>query len=267
MRLRARWPCATIRVELTILSEAEMCNEEPVKAIVIGATSGIGRELAKQLSIAGYIVGVTGRRLDLLESLKRELPGECFIASMDLTDSYKAVTVLQDLLKQMGDVNIVVINAGTGSNEPTFPLAGELDTVAVNVVGFTALANVAYHYFSDKAEGHIVATSSIMALRGGPCPSYNASKAYISSYLEGIYCKSRLQGKNISVTDIRPGYVDTGMAKGKGIFWMAPVEKAACQILEAIQRKRRIVYVTKRWSIIAAILKIMPVQLYIKAIG
>lgn len=238
-----------------------------MKAIIIGSTSGIGRELAKQMSDHGYIVGITGRRSDLLDSLEEELSHKCFKLAMDLTDVSESVKGFSALLKEMHDVDIVVINAGTGSVDPAYPLSGELETVAVNVTGFTALANVAYHYFSDRGEGHIVGTSSIMALRGGPCPSYNASKAYISSYLEGMYCRSCLEGHNIAVTDIRPGFVDTGMAKGDGIFWMAPVEKAVKQIFNAIQEKRRVVYITKRWRFIGFILSRMPFKLYLKAIG
>jgi len=242
-------------------------NGEVMKAIIIGATSGIGRELAKQMSDYGYIVGITGRRSELLVSLEEELSHKCFKLTMDLTDISESVKGLHTLLGDMGDVNVVVINAGTGNVDPAFPLSGELETVAVNVAGFTAMANVAYHYFADKGEGHIVGTSSIMALRGGPCTSYNASKAYISSYLEGIYCRSCLEGHNIFVTDVRPGFVDTGMAKGDGIFWMASVEKAAKQIFNAIQAKRRIVYITKRWKLIGFILSRMPFRLYLKAIS
>lgn len=238
-----------------------------MKAIIIGATSGIGRELAKQMSGYGYAIGITGRRSELLESLEEELPGECFKSTMDLADISESVKAFKVLLREMGDVNVVVINSGTANVDPTFPLSGELETVAVNVAGFTAVANVAYHYFAKREEGHIVGTSSIMALRGGPCPSYNASKAYISNYLEGIYCRSCMQGYNIFVTDVRPGFVDTAMAKGDGIFWMASVEKAVKQIFKAIQEKRRIVYITKRWKLIGFILSYMPFRLYLKAIS
>lgn len=238
-----------------------------MKAIIIGATSGIGRELAKQMSDYGYIVGITGRRYDLLDSLEKELSHKSFKLAMDLTDISESVAGFGTLIREMGDVDVVIINAGTGNVDSAFPLSGELETVAVNVAGFTALANVAYHYFSERGKGHIVGTSSIMALRGGPCPSYNASKAYISSYLEGLYCRSCLEGHNIIVTDVRPGFVDTGMAKGDGIFWMAPVEKAVKQMFKAIQEKRRIVYITKRWRFIGFLLSGMPFKVYLKAIS
>jgi short-subunit dehydrogenase len=201
-----------------------------VKAIIVGATSGIGRELAKVMSASGYIVGITGRLTSLLDSLEKELPGNCFKASLDLASVSEAVGVLENLLEEMDGVDIIVINAGTGSIDPEFPLSDELETVA--------------------------------AIKGGPIASYNASKAYVSSYLEGLCCRSSAQGNNISVTDIHPGFVDTAMAKGEGIFWKAPVKKAARQIFSAIGDKRRVAYITRRWRIIGLLLSWMPFGLY-----
>ena len=63
------------------------------------------------------------------------------------------------------------------------------------------------------------------------------------------------------VTDIRPGFVDTAMATGDGIFWLVPLEKAAQQIFSAIKRKKRVAYISKRWSLIAFVLKILPAWL------
>ncbi len=235
-----------------------------MKAIIIGATSGIGRELAKLLSDEGYTVGISGRRTALLESLQAELPGECFVSEMDLVDVQQSVEALNELIEKMKGVDLIVINSGTGSIDPDYPLQNDLDTIAVNVTGFTAMANVAYHYFSEQGSGHIVGISSIAGVRGGPIASYNASKAYVSSYLEGLACRVYGQGTSIAITDVRPGFVDTAMAQGEGIFWRAPVEKAASQILDAIKDKKRVVYITKRWRLIAWILKAAPHQLYRK---
>lgn len=107
--------------------------------------------------------------------------------------------------------------------------------------------------------------SSVAALRGGrDCPAYNASKSYISNYLEGIRYKIKKDGLNITVTDIRPGLVDTEMAKGDGLFWVQPVEKVARQIYAKIKKKKDVAYVTKRWRIIAFILKYLPDWLFNK---
>lgn len=238
-----------------------------MQAIIIGATSGIGRELAKQMSIDGYTVGIMGRRSELLDSLEEELLCKCFKSTMDLVNVSESVSALEELLKEMNSVDIIVINAGTGSIKPNFPLSDELETVAVNVVGFTAMANVASHYFSKRGEGHIVGISSVAAVRGGPIAAYNASKAYVSNYMEGLSCRFYSQRSSVFITDIRPGFVDTAMAKGDGIFWKVSVEKAVKQILHAINKKRRIAYITKRWRFIGLLLSCIPFRFYRKLIS
>ena len=102
--------------------------------------------------------------------------------------------------------------------------------------------------------------SSIASLRGNRfAPSYYASKAFQVNYLESLYFKSKeIKGGKVFVTDIRPGFVDTRMALGDGVFWMASLEKASKQIYKAIKRKKRRVYISKRWILIAWVLKIVP---------
>jgi hypothetical protein len=119
--------------------------------------SGIGRELAKQMSKEGYIVGITGRRFNLLESLEEEMPGKCFKSQMDLTRISESVAAFERLLKKMDGVDLIVINSGTGSINPEFPLSDELETVAVNVTGFTTMANAAYHYFAEGVQNSVSA--------------------------------------------------------------------------------------------------------------
>jgi len=235
-----------------------------VNAIIIGATSGIGRELAKQMSALGYSLGLTGRREHLLDSLAEELATPCFKAVMDVADLTSTVEQFDELVERMETVDIVIISAGFGSVDLSAPLSDELDTVAVNVAGFTAIANRAYQYFSQTGQGQIVAISSVAAIKGGVLPSYNASKAYVKNYLEGLACRAYAQNKAITITEIRPGFVDTAMAKGEGIFWMTPLPKAAKQILSAIKRKKRVAYISKRWLLIGLLLNVLPFSWYLK---
>lgn len=233
------------------------------KAIVIGASSGIGRSLSKELSSEGYVVGITGRRLTLLEELKSELPNDIFLQSLDVTNE-SAGDNLQDLIDEMGSVDLIVICAGTGSTDPELPWDKEKETIDTNVTGFTAMANTAYHYFTKRKRGHIVGISSIAAIRGGDAPAYNASKAYVSNYLEGLRYKFAKSDLNIAVTDVKPGFVNTAMAKGDKLFWVASPEKAAAQICEGIQKKKKHLYVTKRWAFVGWLLKHLPEFLYHK---
>jgi short-subunit dehydrogenase len=235
------------------------------RAIVIGASSGIGKELAIILSRNGYIVGLVGRRLHLLEELKSKLSNPAFIMQIDISDDLKAIDLLEDLIEELGGVDLVVISAGTGFINSDLNWADEKKTIDVNVLGFAAMANVAYRHFEKVSRGHLVGISSVAAIRGSSeAPAYNASKAFISNYLEGLRIRALKAGLPITVTDIKPGFVDTAMAKGEGLFWVAPQQKAAQQIYEAIQSKARHAYVTKRWALIGWLLRVLPGFLYAK---
>ena len=232
------------------------------KAIIIGATSGIGRELAKVLSGAGYIVGITGRRLHLLEELEAELPGKVYTRALDVSGE-NSISNLRELIDEMGGVDLVVINAGTGSIDPDLPWENEKTTIETNVLGFTAMANVAFHHFREKGSGHLAGVSSIAGIRGGGgAPAYSASKAYVSNYLQGLRYIAEKSGLSITVTDIQPGFVDTAMAQGDHVFWSAPAPKAAAQIFRAIRKKRKHAYITRRWRLVAWALKVLPDYFY-----
>ena len=233
------------------------------KAVIIGATSGIGRELAKILSVDGYIVGITGRRLHLLEKLKDELSNQTFIKQMDVSNE-RAISDLQNLIDEMQGIDLVIVGAGTGSIDPELPWEKEKETIGTNVSGFTAMANVAYHHFQQKGTGHLVGISSIAAIRGGGSPAYNASKAFVSNYLQGLRYIIGKSDNAIVVTDIQPGFVDTPMAQGESLFWVATPQKAAAQIYGAIKKKKKHAYITKRWRLIGWALKVMPDILYNK---
>ena len=235
------------------------------KAIIIGASSGIGRELAKVFSQNGYTVGLTGRRVDLLKSLQNECPRTSFIKNIDVSNQDEATGHLEELIRDMGGLDLIVISSGVGFINPDLDWKNEKETIDVNVSGFASMAGVAFKYFQKEGSGHIVAISSVASLRGsGEAPAYNASKAFVSNYLEGLRQKAAKARVAITVTDIRPGFVDTAMAKGEGLFWVAPPKKAAYQIYKAIKRRRKHAYITKRWRLIAWLLKAMPDRLYNK---
>ncbi|MDD5170434.1 MAG: SDR family NAD(P)-dependent oxidoreductase [Syntrophales bacterium] len=235
------------------------------RAIVIGASSGIGRELAIVLSQDGFVVGLTGRRIDHLEELRSNLPNPAFCRQMDISDHSRAMELLEDLIDEMGGVDLVVISAGTGFINSDLNWSEEKETIDVNVSGFAAMANVAFRHFVKAGRGHLVGISSIAAIRGsGDAPAYNASKAFLSNYLEGLRISASKAGLPILVTDVKPGFVDTAMAKGEGLFWVAPPQKAARQIHKAIQKKAKHVYITRRWSVIGCLLRVLPDFIYAK---
>ena len=233
------------------------------KAIVIGATSGIGRGVAKQLAANGYRVGITGRREQLLLELKAENPDAYVVRTFDLTNVNDIQQHLDALTKKLGGLDLLLINSGTGHRNPNLDFAIEEPAIQTNVHGFTAAADWGFNYFEKQGYGHLAVVSSIAGIRGNRyAPAYGASKAYQMSYIVSLRHKADNLKLDIALTDIRPGFVDTAMAQGEGIFWVAPVEKAATQIISALQKRKKIVYITKRWRMIAFLMPLIPGWIY-----
>lgn len=234
------------------------------KAIIVGASSGIGRELAGIMSGNGWGVGLAARRTELLKESAQDLKGDSWVKTLDLAEPEKAMADLEELIEEMGGVDLIVINSGVGFHNRKLKWVHEINTINVNVIGFCAMINVAYRYFEGRGSGHIVGISSIAALRGARLvPAYNASKAFMSNYMEGLRVRAAHAGLAIAVTDVRPGFVDTPMTEGqKGMFWVAPVEKATRQIYRAIERRSKKIYVTRRWRLAAWLFTCLPDWLY-----
>ena len=235
------------------------------KAIIIGASSGIGMQLAKFLAKDNFCIGLTGRRTELLSKLQNELSCKTHSKYMDIANMPEAMKTLNELIDEMGGVDLIFISSGIGyiNNELDWKL--EQETINTNVSGVTAIINTAMQYFLFKKSGHLAVMSSVASLRGSSIsPAYNASKAYISNYVEGMRCKVKKQKLGIAITDIRAGLIDTAMAQGEGLFWVMPLEKATKQIYNALIKRKDVVYITKRWGIIGFLLKILPKSLYYK---
>ncbi len=233
------------------------------KAIIVGATSGIGRELALILAGHNYKVGITGRREQLLLNLQASKPEDFVVSAFDVSQIDDVPQALQKLTDELGGLDLLVLSSGTGQINPALDTAIEQQTNAVNVTGFTAVANWAFNFFAQQGSGHFAAITSVAAIRGSrQAPAYGASKAYQVNYLEGLRQKAANLNMPIYVTDIRPGFVDTPMAQAENMFWVAPVEKAAKQIFKAIENKRDVVYITKRWRLVAFIFRMVPGFLY-----
>lgn len=232
------------------------------KAVIIGATSGIGRALASVLAENDYELGLAGRRESILKEMKTALPVRVQIQAMDLRRPKEAAAHLQNLIKKLNGMDLLVLCAGVSFRDTNWE--SDLETIQVNILGFTALARVGFHYFRQQGSGHLVGISSVSGIRGRQgAMVYSATKAYVSNYLQGLRQRvHRLKlGKTFLITDIIPGFVDTPLIQGKpGHFWIASVEKTARQIYLAIRRGRRQAYVTRRWQLIAWFLKIIPLS-------
>lgn len=236
------------------------------KVIIVGATSGIGRKISELYAAQGHRTGVTGRRKELLEEIKKQYPQQTEYECFDVMENNN-IRHLESLAAKLDGLDTLIISAGTG--EPSKELDWPIDkmTVDTNVKGFTEIANWAFNYFAKQGHGRLVVISSVAANRGGlHAPSYNASKAFQSSYAYGLSLKAGRINKNISVTCIEPGFLDTKMAKSDKLFWVVPVDKAARQIMNAIEKRKRKVYISRRWWLVAKALRWAPHWLY-KKIG
>ena len=237
-------------------------------AIVFGATSGIGKEISKLLLNNGYKVAITGRRLEKLKELKSKYSDQVYIAQNDIQKVDKVEEVFNKIINEFSTVDLIIQSSGVGHINPTLDWDKEEETILTNVVGVTKLYDLSFNLFRNQGFGHLVGITSIASIRGNRgAPAYFSSKAYQKAYLESLYMKTKtIKSNKVFITDIRPGFVDTAMALGDGIFWMVPLDKAVKQIYKAIKNKKRVAYISKRWKLIALVLKIAPASLLKKMI-
>ena len=232
------------------------------KIIIIGASSGIDREIVCKYVAKGYKVGITGRREHFLNELKDKYPDQIFTSCFDVMEKENQEKI-KKLIEDLGGLDILIYNSGYG--DPSKDLIWEIEntTTKTNVNGFVEIVSYAFNYFVKQGNGQIAITSSVSAVRGNSwAPAYSASKAFMSTYAEGLNIKAKRLKVNIIVTDIRPGFIDTKMAKGNGQFWVVPKEKAVEEMIKAIKKKKRVVYITRRWWLIAQIMKLLPYSIY-----
>ena len=224
------------------------------KAIVIGASSGIGCEVAKLLIAEGWAVGVAARREDSLQML-----GASACQRIDVTNEDAAVQ-LRRLIDKLGGMDLFFYASGIGKQNRELSADIELATVQTNAIGFTRMIGEAYRYFAEKGEGHIAAITSIAGTKGlGPAPSYSATKAMQVTYLQALEQQAHQRGLNIHFTDIRPGFVDTALLNGtfKYPMLMKP-EKVAKEIMYAIRHHQHVRIIDWRYRLLTALWRRIP---------
>lgn len=232
------------------------------KAIIVGATSGIGKELVKILVGNNYKVGVTGLEKNGLEELPEVKRGSLEFRYFDCTKDSNSEKITE-LVEALGGLDLLVFSAGIGHLNNNSGFKVENHANKLNVLAFTEIADWSYRFFEKQGKGHFVAISSIAGIRGyRVAPAYHAAKSYQIRYLEALNQKAYQSGKPIYITDIRPGFVKTDMSVGKRQFWVTSKENAARQIFDFIKKRTCIGYVTKRWQIIAIIMRLVPAWLH-----
>lgn len=230
--------------------------ENDRKAIVLGASSGIGKEIALLLAKEGWRVGITGRRENLLNETAAAQPDALVASAFDADDVEALPRRLDELAARLGGLDLMVISAGCGFLNDDLSPERELRTIATNVAAFTAAAVWSYTYFSRQSYGHLAALTSVAGLVAeGSAPAYPATKAYQLMYLDSLAQRAKREGLNFLLTELRPGPVDTDMLKGEGHFWVSSPQYAAQLAVAAINKGKRLQYISRRWSVIGAILR------------
>lgn len=229
------------------------------KAVLIGASSGIGYEIARQLLKKGWKLGVAARRKERLDELQREAPDRIVSMRIDVTCAEASVQ-LHRLIDMLGGMQLMVYAAGVGHQNRQLNEEIELETVQTNCMGFTRMVGEAYRYFANLGEGHIAVITSIAGTKGlGPAPSYSATKAMQSTYLEALEQQVSMRGLNIKITDIRPGFVDTDLLAGDFRYPMLmKPDVVARKILKSIERKQRVVVIDWRYRLLTAVWRCIP---------
>ena len=229
-------------------------KQQGKKAIVIGASSGIGLEVVKLLMEQGWTVGAAARRMELLQDL-----GAAAIERIDVT-SDDATEGLQRLISKLGGMDLYFHASGIGKQNRELTADIELATLQTNGVGFARMIGEAYRYFARQGCGHIVAITSIAGTKGlGPAPSYSATKAMQNVYMQALEQQARSRGLDIRFTDIRPGFVDTALLSGDFHYpMMLRPEKVAQEIVWAINKRKHIRVIDWKYRLLTAVWRRIP---------
>lgn len=221
-----------------------------MKAIIMGATSGIGLEVARILNQQGYELGIAGRRTDSLMKIKEELQNVKAYESIDITQD-DAGEKLMSLIERLGGMDIYFHSSGIGYQNKELDTELELMTVATNCAGLTRMTNAAFKYFCDNnKEGQIAAISSIARTKGiGLAPAYSATKRFQSTYIQALAQLTQTRKAKISFTEIRPGFVDTALLKHPYPMLLQP-QFVAGKIVKAIQKKKRVATIDWRYRLV-----------------
>jgi NADP-dependent 3-hydroxy acid dehydrogenase YdfG len=224
------------------------------KAVIVGASSGIGLEVARLFIQRGWTVGVAARRLDLLQTI-----GAADVEQIDVT-SVDAPDKLMQLVERMGGMDLFFYASGIGKQNRELTPDIELATVETNGMGFTRMMGCAYRYFAQQGRGHIAAITSIAGTKGlGPAPAYSATKAMQNVYLQALEQQANARKLDIRFTDIRPGFVDTALLSGSFHYpMMLKPQAVAREIVSAVEHNKHIRVIDWKYRLLTALWRRIP---------
>lgn len=230
-----------------------------MNAIIVGASSGMGYEVARILLRDGWTLGLAARRTEPFGALASEFPGKVHAKRIDVMEA-DAPQVLQELLAEMGGMDLYFHAAGVGWQNLGLECKREMDTVATNGMGFASLVGVAYRYFAGKGHGHIAVISSIAGTKGlGVAPAYSATKAFQNVYIQALEQQAAMRHLKIRFTDIRPGFVRTPLLDdGTSYPMLMDHKKVAHAIVDSLYSHRHVRVIDWRYRILTFFWRLLP---------
>ncbi len=238
-------------------------NDRPKKRIVIvGATSGLGLELARLCIAAGWRVGAAGRNAGALARLKAEAPEQVETAEIDITRD-DAPPRLAELVRRLGGMEIYFHASGIGKRNTDLEPGIELAMLRTNGEGFVRMVTAAFGWFRSRGGGHIAVISSVAGTRGlGSAPAYSATKRMQNTYIDALAQLARMEKLAIRFTDIRPGFVATPLLSGDDYPLLMQPGPVARRIFRAIRQRRRRIVIDRRYAVLVFLWRLIPAWLW-----
>lgn len=228
------------------------------KVIIIGATSGIGEEIAKIYIAQGWQVGIAGRREEALTVLAATAPAQVKTQVIDVT-SADAPEQLKSLIEKLGGMDLFLLSSGIGSQNVKLEPEIELNTARTNVEGFIRMVTAAYRFFKEQGSGHLAVISSVAGTKGlGSAPAYSATKRFQNTYIDALAQLARMERLSIQFTDIRPGFVATALLKNRKYPLLMRADSTAQHIVQALTNKKRVAIIDTRYAILVFFWQLIP---------
>lgn len=252
-----------------VSSSEESLTPKRKRAIVIGASSGIGAACVRELVAQGYLVALLARREDRLQAIAEPLNARAggkvaHVFAHDVQDTAGIPALLDQCCETLGGCDVVLYATGIlwVPEADGYDTDKDMEEIAINVTGAVAWLNEAAGLFTRLGGGTLIGISSVAAERGRRrAPVYGATKAFLSHYLEAL--RNRLSQHGVRVVTILPGYVESEMTAGMGkLLWLISAEEAARRIIGAISGGPEVLYVPRRWGLLMFILRIIPSEIF-----
>ena len=230
-------------------------------AVIVGATSGMGREVALILVKEGWHVGIAGRREDILMQMRDQYPQSIEYEVIDITREDAPIR-LENLIGKLGGMDLYLHSSGYGRINPDLDPTIEKEVVRTNINGFVAMTIHAFHYFKEQNGGHLAAITSVAGRRGmGLNAAYSSSKRFQMTYLTSLAQLSHNGKYNIRITDIQPGFVKTDFLHHSYPMVMK-TPYVARKIVRGLSKGKRLIIVDWRYRIVSYVWHMIPSRIW-----